>query len=287
MTFFHFKDNLETPLPVDRISKAKPLLDYFLPKFQSIYIPKQELSLEEAMIKWRGRLRFKTYNSGKLKKYGILVRMVRESETGYICNLEIYMVEGKKLQETILLVLQPYLGSWHHIYRDNYYNCVSTSEILLKNKTRVCGTIRENHGLPNQLKLKSKNLQRGEMTFLQKGEMILLIWKDKRLVCMVATIHDASIAPTGKEDRRTGHQKTKPTCILEYNEYVKGVNRSNQYLANLKILWKTRKWYKKVGFYLSNCSLFNVFKIYCSLKAQNKMTNKQFLLAVAREWSVG
>ena len=37
-------------------------------------------------------------------------------------------------------------------------------------------------------------------------------------------------------------------------------------------------------FYLSNCSLFNAFKIYCSLNAQNKMTYKQFLLAVAREW---
>ena len=54
MTFLHFNNNLETPLPADRISKVKPLLDYFLPKFQSIYIPQQELSLDEAMIKWRG-----------------------------------------------------------------------------------------------------------------------------------------------------------------------------------------------------------------------------------------
>ena len=36
--------------------------------------------------------------------------MVSESETRYMCNLEIHMVEGKKLQETILSVLQPYLG---------------------------------------------------------------------------------------------------------------------------------------------------------------------------------
>ena len=56
------------------------------------------------------------------------------------------------------------------------------------------------------------------MTFLQKEEVVLLIWKDKRLVLMVTTIHDASIASTGKEDRRTGHQITKPTCILEYNK---------------------------------------------------------------------
>ena len=222
MTFLHFNDNSETPLPADRISKVKPLLDYFLPKFQLIYIPKQEPSLAEAMIKWRGRLRFKTYNPRKLTKYGILVRMV--SETGYICNLEIYTGEGKKLQETILSILQPYLGSWHHIYQDNYYNSVSTSEILLKNKTRVCGTIRENQGLPNQLKEKSENLQRGEMTFLQKGVVILLIWKDKWLVYIVTTIHDTSTASTGKEDRRTGYCITKPTCILEYNKYMKGVD---------------------------------------------------------------
>ncbi|XP_028349574.1 piggyBac transposable element-derived protein 4 [Physeter macrocephalus] len=201
MTFLHFNDNSEIPLPADRISKVKPLLDYFLPKFQLIYIPKQELSLDEAMIRWRGQLRFKTCNPGELTKYGILVRMVSKSETVCICSLEIYMGKGKKLQETILLVLQPYLGSWHHIYQDSYYNSVFTSEI------------RENHGLLNQLKEKSKNLQRGEMTFLWKGEVILLIWKDKRLVRMVTTIQDTSIASTGKECRRTGHQITKPTCI--------------------------------------------------------------------------
>ena len=39
-----------------------------------------------------------------------------------------------------------------------------------------------------------------------------------------------------------------------------------------------------MGFYLSNCGVSNAFKIYCSLNAQNKMTYKQFLLAVARGW---
>ena len=65
---------------------------------------------------------------------------------------------------------------------------------------------------------------------------------------------------------------------------MKGVDRSDQYLANFSILWKTRKWYKKVGFYLINCGVFNAFKIYRSLSIQNKMSYKQFLLAVATEW---
>ena len=51
MTFLQFNDNLATPLPTERISKVKPLLGYFLPKFQLLYILTQELSLDETMIK--------------------------------------------------------------------------------------------------------------------------------------------------------------------------------------------------------------------------------------------
>lgn len=76
------------------------------------------------------------------------------------------------------------------------------------------------------------------MTFLRKGEVIL-IWKDKRLFCMMKTICDASIASTGKEDRRTGHQVTKPACILEYNKYVKGLIQSIS--GNLQYLLKNSK----------------------------------------------
>lgn len=61
------------------------------------------------------------------------------------------------------------------------------------------------------------------MTFLQKGEVIVLVWKDKRLVSMV-TIHDASIASTKTGDRRTDHHITKPTCILGFNKYMKEVD---------------------------------------------------------------
>ena len=50
MTFLHFNNNSQTSIPTNRISKLRILLDYFLPKFQSIYIPRQELSLDRAMI---------------------------------------------------------------------------------------------------------------------------------------------------------------------------------------------------------------------------------------------
>ena len=46
----------------------------------------------------------------------------------------------------------------------------------------------------------------------------------ERQEAMVTTTHDVSITSTGKEDRRTGHQITKASCILECNKYMKGVD---------------------------------------------------------------
>lgn len=284
LTFFHLNDNTQNTNSGDRLYKIRPLLDYIIPKFQSLYTPKQQLSLDEAMIPWRGRISFRTYNPAKITKYGILVRILCESESGYICNFEVYTGEGKKLQETILSVLKPYLGYWHHVYQDNYYNSVSTAEILLKNKTLVCGTIRENRGLPKVLIEKSKNLQRGEMTFVRKGPILFITWKDKRLVRMISTIHDASMKSTGKRKRNSADDIVKPMCIIQYNKHMKGVDRADQYLANSSIFRKSIKWSKKVAFFLINCTLFNAFKIYSNSNLQNKCRFKKFLLEVAREW---
>ena len=98
-----------------RLFKIWPVYEYFEQKFRSVYSTKQELSLDEAMIPWRGHLKFRTYNPGKIK-YGVLVRMVCDAVSGYICNMEIYSAAGKNLEDTVLSLLDGNLGLDHHIY---------------------------------------------------------------------------------------------------------------------------------------------------------------------------
>ena len=76
------------------------------------------------MLGWRGRLRFHVYNPTKITKYGIMVRMVCESSTGYICNLQIYYGKCGPLTETVGFLLEPYEGKGYHLYQDNYYNSI-------------------------------------------------------------------------------------------------------------------------------------------------------------------
>jgi hypothetical protein len=65
------------------------MYESFVMKLRSVYSTKQKLSLDEAMIPWWGCLKFRTYNPGKITKYGVLVRPVCEAVSGHMCNREI------------------------------------------------------------------------------------------------------------------------------------------------------------------------------------------------------
>jgi len=133
------------------------MYEYSVQKVRSVYSPKQELSLDEAMISWLGHLKFRTYSPRKITKYGDLVRMVFEVVAGYICNMEIYSAEGKKLEDTVLSLL----GQNHHNYQDNFYNSVRLAQTMLDRNVRVCSTMRPNRGIPHNLEGEGKHLKKG------------------------------------------------------------------------------------------------------------------------------
>jgi hypothetical protein len=64
---WHFSDNSQQTQGAGRRFKIRPVYEYFLQKC---------MSLDEAIIPWRGHLKFRTYNPGKITKHGVLVRMV-------------------------------------------------------------------------------------------------------------------------------------------------------------------------------------------------------------------
>jgi hypothetical protein len=262
---WHFNDNSQIKTDSSRLFKIETVYEYLLQKFRSVYSPEKELSLDEGMIPWRGRLRFRTYNPGKITKYGILARMLREAKTGYISNMEIYTAQGKKLNDTVMSVLENNLGAHHHVYQDNFYNSVNLVGNLLKHKIRVCGTMRPYRGIPKDLEKEAKELKRGQSSFRRKGDILVQIWKEKRLVRRISTIHDSKHVNTGKIDRKTSEEINKPNCIVQYKKYMKGVVRADQYLSYYSLVRKTVKWSKKVVLFLLNCAWFHSFLIYKTL----------------------
>jgi hypothetical protein len=166
----------------------------------------QETSLDETIIPWRGRLSFKTYNPAKIIKYGILVRMVCESKTGYICNFEIYSGKGRKLEETILSILEPYKNMWYHLYQDN---SVEITKKLFENKIRICGTLRS-----NRESLRDTKLAANHTVFVRDNYIIIQLWNNgKRTINMISTIHSANMINSGKICRKSKKIIHKPCAV--------------------------------------------------------------------------
>uniref|UniRef100_A0ABF7PQ92 piggyBat transposase n=1 Tax=Myotis lucifugus TaxID=59463 RepID=A0ABF7PQ92_MYOLU len=278
---WHFNNNADIVNESDRLCKVRPVLDYFVPKFINIYKPHQQLSLDEGIVPWRGRLFFRVYNAGKIVKYGILVRLLCESDTGYICNMEIYCGEGKRLLETIQTVVSPYTDSWYHIYMDNYYNSVANCEALMKNKFRICGTIRKNRGIPKDFQTIS--LKKGETKFIRKNDILLQVWQSKKPVYLISSIHSAEMEESQNIDRTSKKKIVKPNALIDYNKHMKGVDRADQYLSYYSILRRTVKWTKRLAMYMINCALFNSYAVYKSVR-QRKMGFKMFLKQTAIHW---
>ena len=76
---------------------------------------------------------------------------------------------------------------------------------------------------------------------------------------MISMIHDTTIVNKGRKDRKTNTEIKKPYAVGQYNKFIKGIDRADQYLSFYSVLRKSVKWLKKVVLYLLNCAPFNAF----------------------------
>jgi hypothetical protein len=86
MKFLHFADNTdkanyEGPA---KLHKIFPVLSHLNYKFQNLFLPGQNISVDESLTLWKGRLSFKQYLPLKAAKFGIKTYELCESSSGYL-----------------------------------------------------------------------------------------------------------------------------------------------------------------------------------------------------------
>ena len=122
----------------DPLFLVRPMVDMMQRNFCTKHRPEKELSLDESMCPFKGRVHFKCYNPKKPNRFHIKLFMVSEPSTGYICGFEVYtgdasgqsqgnaqeLQDASKTSYIVLGLLDSVqlLDMGHHVYFDNYYN---------------------------------------------------------------------------------------------------------------------------------------------------------------------
>ena len=91
--YFHNNDRISIPLnargkEIDKLYLIRCVLDIGQNQIQNNYIPCQNVSVDEAMIAFRGHLRLRQYLPAKPTK---LVHEVCDSHNGYSFNFDVYL----------------------------------------------------------------------------------------------------------------------------------------------------------------------------------------------------
>lgn len=136
------------------------------------------------------------------------------------------------------MTLEKYLNSGYSLYVDNLYTSPSLFSILHKKKTNAC-RIKKMNMPPLQEKLK-----RGEYVCYSTRDILTTKWLHKCEVRILSTKHTDEMIVYGKTLQR--EDKQKPSCILNYNENMGTIGKTNMLLNSTESVRKTIKWYKKV-----------------------------------------
>ena len=291
----HLNDSsLQVPMGqpgYDPLFKVRKLLDLVTPRFEDQFNLDEWVSIDEAMIPFKGRLSFKQYMKDKPTKWGIKVFVLADAKTGYTKRIQIYTGKNQNLTTaadlglTIRVVLDLMDGledSHIKLFVDNYYTSPTLFLELYLKGVNACGTARSNraHFPKRLLVVKGKKIvkrgqkeygghrrtistkvNRGYISHRASGPLLAQVWVDKRVIYFLSTMHCARPHVTVSRTNPDGSKEDRacPPCLPDYQRYMRGVDRGDQLEGYYNSGRRSVKWWKRVFTYIVEASILNAY----------------------------
>ena len=291
--FLHFTDD---SLPsrgeegFSRLQKVDPVINHLKDKFKSTYYPHCEVSIDEAMIPFKGRSSMKQYLPLKPVKRGFKVWAMADATNGYMYDFNVYTgaTAGREtaLGEKVVLTLSDsIMGRHHQLFFDNYFTSVNLLSTLLEKGTYACGTICTNRKqYPAEIS-EVKKRSRGESVFRQCGNLVATAWKDNKVVNIASTLADPQDHTTVNRRQKDGTQLAVqcPLCVALYNKYMGGVDLGDQLRGSYHVRLKNRKNYKYIFCFLFDVSITNAYILHSYDVTTTALDHKSFRMMLAKQ----
>ena len=270
----------------DKLIVLRPVMEFIQDRCKSVYMPRENLSLDEGILKWKGRLSIKIYNPMKPIKYGIKFYFLCEAESGYVLDFNVYRGVSSSLRDIVFNLMEPHLYKGHHLFMDNYYNQVSTCDELYEKGTHCSGTLRLGRGGPKALQAikAAGGLQTGQMAYRRKDNTFIICWQDSRLVSMITNRYNADTEPYIHKRRDPTivippeEQLQRPVVIRQYVSYMGGVDLFDQLINYYKFAKRSARWTRKTIFYLLQLALLNAYVLYVKYGQPHPRRRRQLSL---------
>ena len=249
----------------DKLAKVRPLISLCERQFPARFQPSKDVSIDEAMIRFDGRLSRKQYMPKKPVKWGLKLWCLCDSATGYCVGFSVYT--GASTEETygldlgyrvVLSLMRNYLHCNRCVFADNFFTSVHLARDLLQADTYLCGTTRKTRrDFPNGRANKRLRHGESEKWTSEDGDVLLCKWHDKRDVFMVATCDAGEDTIKTMRRNRQVVDLAVLQCDLRYNISMGGVDHLDQMRSYYAVGRSGRRWWKYLFWELVGIGMIN------------------------------
>ena len=271
------------------------------------YKPHQQVSIDEGMVKFKGRSVFKQRMPQKPDKDGFKIWQVADSITSYVCNFEPYLgikykskKEGRKKQkgavkQTTLRLCGPMYGKNQVLYVDSLFAKIDTALELKENGVFMVGSFRRSRkNLPPQLvptntRKKYIKLDSGQMLAcsLTHPDDVLNItaYQDRKTqVFILNTVYYPLATINATDDDTVADDENEiPVSLARYRRYMGGVDRANQKRKYYHTGRKNNRYWTYLVWYMVDVALVNSYECYKHHFPETKLQHKFFNINVAKQ----
>jgi Transposase IS4 len=251
------------PLPHVRALAAK-----LNASFAAHGAPSQRLTIDEAMVAYKGRATIKQYIPSKPHKWGYKIYCL--SSEDYLLRFEVYAgkeersVEGATY-DTVMRMLQGYEDRAHILFTDNWFTSPTLLLALQRKSIRLCGSVRRNRkGMPAISDVEVSALRQGEWLQRQKGDATVAVWRDQKAMWLLYN-HCSPTEAASIERWSDAGRKVSIGCPRAIRDYFYGA-RSVDVLSQLHYAYlpgrKAMRCWPRLAWWLLDMCVINAFKLW-------------------------
>ena len=146
----HFANNSKSNKESDKGCKICPLIDHFNKVFPEAMSDDSEQTIDEQMVKFKGRSSMKQYVKNKPIKWGFKFWFRCGSKMGCLQEMDMYLGKKQQLEhslgeEVVIQLSQKLNDTYCTLFFNNFFNSPSLVETLYQHGIYGIGTARKDH----------------------------------------------------------------------------------------------------------------------------------------------
>jgi hypothetical protein len=221
------------------------------------------------MVGFKGRHEAKQYIKSKPTRWGYKVWCL--ANDGYLLAFQVY--EGREevrspegqAHRVVIALTRPYHGVPHIVYLDNYFTSPAVLDALQRRGMRGCGTVqRRRREMPEIAAAAIDALQRGQYVSRQRGDLSLVVWRDRRPVWVLSNHCSPKETASLERSGAAGAMVAVPCpqAVRDYNFHRGEVDRVDQLHTGYLIGRKSKKSWPRLAWWLLDMCILNAFKLW-------------------------